>query len=60
MEVSMSVNKTLYHELVTTDYATAKLIADIHKETSVLINYHTFEEHDKPVTFYHVNWRKDR
>ena len=56
----MSVNKTLYHELVTTDYATAKLIADIHKETSVLINYHTFEEHDKPVTFYHVNWRKDR
>ena len=61
MEVLLTTNSSLYEELATTDYATAKLVHDIHKETACIINKrYCNDTDDKPVTVYHVSWRKGR
>lgn len=59
MEINMSVNSSLYEETITTDYATAHLLYEIHKETAVLINERDWEA-DVVRTYYRVSWRKGR
>lgn len=60
MEVFLSTSSE-FEELITTDYATAKLIAEIHKETSVILNYRYWRlQDDKAATYYKVSWKKGR
>lgn len=61
MEVYMSCNSSLYEETLTTDYATAKLLYELHKDTATIINKRYWrDELDKSVTIYSVTWRKGR
>ena len=62
MEVYITSNPTLYEETITTDYATAKLLEQLHKDTAVLINERRWSEVDdnKPATIYRITWRKGR
>ena len=61
MQVDMTVNSSLYEELITSNYEAAKLMEQLHRETAVLINKRYWsDEDDKPVTVYHVSWRKGR
>ena len=60
MDVRITANPSLYEETVTTDYATAKLLYEIHKETAVIINERYWFDESRIATVYRVTWRKGR
>lgn len=60
MEVYITKNPTLYEETITTDYATAHLLYELHKDTAVLINKREWFDDDTTMTYYHISWRKGR
>lgn len=60
MEVNLTMSSE-FDELITTDYETAKLIAETHKETSLIFNYRYWRlQDDKAATYYRVSWKKGR
>ena len=55
IEVNLMLSN-YYEECITSDYATAKLLKDLHKETSTLFNYHDNNDN----VYYIVTWKKGR
>ena len=50
-----TIAQTNYHTTTTTDLETAKLLADLHKDTSTLF---TITDHKYGITYYEITWKK--
>ena len=58
MEIYLCTSQ-LYEETITTDYATAKLLYELHKDTATMINYSVHKENET-IVHYKITWRKNR